>query len=68
MVRFTENGYTIHVQTECPIEDWLGLQGEISHVLSLINSENIPREGLWRLAQLISDLRPDYDTGMKMIK
>lgn len=69
MVRFDEDRYTIEICTgSCPIEDYLDLMQEIVYVFSLVKESNIPPDGLFRLANLLSAMLPDFDTARKMVK
>lgn len=68
MVRFDKDRYTIEICTgTCPIEDYLDLMQEIVCVFSLVKESNIPPDGLFRLANLLSAMLPDFDTARKMM-
>lgn len=67
MVRFTKEGFTIEYNAASPVEEWLGLMEDISFVFSSLQPEQMPKEGLWRLANLIEAMMPDYDTAKKML-
>lgn len=67
MVRFTDKGFVIEYDCVCPAEEWVGLLADISYVFTMINGENMPREGLWRLAKLIEAMTPDSDIAERML-
>lgn len=68
MVRFFKDHYTIDIHTGTePTEDWLLLIQEITYVLGeLTLSGSIPDGGLYYLANLLKELRPNYDVAKKM--
>ena len=69
MVRFTESGLEIkYTGGCCPIEEWQGLMDELAWVFTMLTPDKMPKEGLWRLAQLMADMQPDYEQARKMLK
>ena len=68
MVTFTDKGFTIEYETVDPIDEWLGLYEDISFVFASLTPEQMPREGLWRLAVLIEAMRPSFEDAYKMLE
>lgn len=68
MVHFDKDRFTIEIYTgACPVEDYLDLMQEITYVFTIVNESNIPPDGLFRLANLLSAMLPDFDTARKMV-
>lgn len=68
MVRFEKDKLIIEYSAGChAVEEWLGLQEELVYVFSIMNSNNVPKDGLWRLANLMEAMMPDFDTAKKML-
>lgn len=69
MVRFSDKSYTVEVYTGTnPVEDYLELQKEIAYVFGMMREGNIPADGLYHLANLLSCLQPDLETAWKMVR
>ena len=41
---------------------------ELAWVFTMLTPDKMPKEGLWRLAQLMADMQPDYEQARKMLK
>ena len=68
MVRFEKDKLVIEYTSGCnAVEEWIGLQEELVYVFSIMNSNNVPKDGLWRLANLMEAMVPDFDTATKML-
>lgn len=68
MVRFEKDKLVIEYTSGCnAVEEWIGLQEELVYVFSIMNSNNVPKDGLWRLANLMEAMVPDFDTAKKML-
>lgn len=68
MVRFEKDKLVIEYTSGCnAVEEWIGLQEELVYVFSIMNSNNVPKDGLWRLANLMEAMMPDFDTAKKML-
>lgn len=68
MVRFDKDKLVIEYTAGCnAVEEWIGLQEELVYVFSIMNSNNVPKDGLWRLANLMEAMVPDFDTAKKML-
>ena len=67
MVEFGQDRYTIEVITGAnPVEDWQELHRELSYIFTLLTPDNMPRTGLYHLANLIKELQPDWSIAKKM--
>ena len=65
MVRFTETGFTIEVNTGTnPIEDWLNTHSELIDLLQSENEEMHAYRG--HCLELIRNMMPDWQTAKKM--
>ena len=68
MVRFEKDKMIIEYTAGCnAVEEWLGLHDELTFVLTSIPPEQMPHDGLWRIAELLSAMVPDYETARKML-
>ena len=68
MVRFEKEGLLVHLPT-VDVEGWLELVGQLAVALrlaSLCEPELLPEGGLWRVADLIEELLPDWEVARKM--
>lgn len=69
MVRFEKDKLVIEYTAGCnAVEEWIGLYDELTFVLTSLTPEQMPKEGLWRIVELLSAMVPDYETARKMIK
>ena len=69
MVRFKEDKMIIEYTAGCNVvEEWLGLHEELAFVLTCIPPDQQPCDGLWRIAELLNALVPDYETARLMMK
>ena len=69
MVRFEKDKMIIEYTAGCnAVEEWLGLHEELTFVLTSIPPESQPHDGLWRIAELLNALVPDYETARRMMK
>lgn len=67
MIRFDKDRYTIEVYTGSdPVENWLELHKEIVCLISLINQDNMPKDGLCYLSQLLEDMMPEWEVARRM--
>lgn len=67
MVRFEEDRYVIEVFTGAdPVENWLELHKEIVYLISLVDQNNTPTDGLCYLPQLLGDMMPEWEIARRM--
>lgn len=65
MVRFEKDRFIIEVYTGInPVENWIELVKQLSMLLSM-HSEGTPND-LYYVADLFSDLMPNYDQAKRM--
>lgn len=67
MVRFEKDRYVIEADASSPVEDWMGLHEELVFLISLVDSNNSPAEGLQYVPQLLGDMMPSWETARKMV-
>ncbi|MBO5595815.1 MAG: hypothetical protein J6M31_01715 [Bacteroidales bacterium] len=68
MVSFEKEGLVIRL-SGVDVEGWLELMSQLSVALMLASTADndiMPEGGLWRVANLIEDLLPDWETARKM--
>ena len=67
MVRFEKNRFIIEIYTGTdPIEDWMELHQEICYLISLVNQENAPTDGLIYTPKLLEGLMPEWEVARRM--
>lgn len=64
MVTFKDDSFVIEVSTAGnPIEEWMRLHAQITHVLCLSKT---PSDELYCLINLLEDMMPDWKTALEM--
>lgn len=69
MVHFKETTLVIEYTAGCnPVEEWQGLSEELAWVFTMLTPDKMPKDGLWRLAQLMAEMKPRPELAYKMLK
>lgn len=66
MVRFTEKGFTIEVETNSAVSEWLETHDGLINLLQCQDSDQLSTN--FHVLELIRSMMPDYETARKMTK